>query len=89
MAAAFSPSKGGFVREALTHSYPRLAALLEQTLQRILTDTQVGGAATPSVCIAVAKAVYLAHPFPGTCPEDADMSLCSLDCVMSDAMCML
>lgn len=39
MAAA--PVKGGFVREALTSHYPRLAALLEETFRRILQDTNV------------------------------------------------
>ena len=41
MTTASHPSRGGFVREALTSQYPRLAGVLEQALQRIHTDTQV------------------------------------------------
>lgn len=63
MAAAFSPSKGGFVREALTHSYPRLAALLEQTLQRILTDTQVKGVGGTVTLAQRQDLVEAARPF--------------------------
>jgi hypothetical protein len=40
-AAAARPSKGGFVRDALTASYPRLVALLESTLNRIVTDSRI------------------------------------------------
>ena len=41
LAAAAAPVKGGFIREALTSHYPRLAALLEETFRRILQDTNV------------------------------------------------
>jgi hypothetical protein len=41
LSAAANPAKGGFVREALTNHYPRLAALLDDTLQRIKQDTEV------------------------------------------------
>lgn len=40
-AAAARPSKGGFVRDALTASYPRLVTLLESTLNRINTDSRI------------------------------------------------
>lgn len=40
-AAAARPSKGGFVRDALTASYPRLVSLLESTLNRIVTDSRI------------------------------------------------
>ena len=40
--AAAAASRSGFVKDVLTHQYPRLAALLDQTLKRILGDTQVG-----------------------------------------------
>lgn len=42
LATAAAPVKGGFIREALTSHYPRLAALLEETFRRILQDTNVG-----------------------------------------------
>ena len=41
MAAAAAPARGGFVREALTAQYPRLALLLESTFQRLVQDTDV------------------------------------------------
>lgn len=41
MTQASNPSRGGLVREALNHQYPRLATLVEGTLQRIFADTQV------------------------------------------------
>ena len=41
LATAAAPVKGGFIREALTSHYPRLAALLEETFRRILQDTNV------------------------------------------------
>ncbi len=41
LAAAAAPVKGGFIREALTTHYPRLAALLEETFRRIVQDTDV------------------------------------------------
>lgn len=41
LAAAAAPVKGGFIREALTNHYPRLAALLEETFRRVLQDTDV------------------------------------------------
>lgn len=41
MSQASNPNRGGLVREALNHQYPRLAMLVEGTLQRIFTDTQV------------------------------------------------
>ena len=41
LAMAAAPVKGGFIREALTSHYPRLAALLEETFRRILQDTNV------------------------------------------------
>ena len=34
-------SRGGFVRDALTGEYPRLALLLESLLQRLKQDTSV------------------------------------------------
>lgn len=40
-AAAARPSKGGFVRDALTSSYPRLVTLLESTVNRIITDSRI------------------------------------------------
>jgi hypothetical protein len=40
-AAAARPSKGGFVRDALAASYPRLVTLLEATLNRIITDSRI------------------------------------------------
>jgi hypothetical protein len=40
-AAAARPSKGGFVRDALTSSYPRLVSLLESTVNRIVTDSRI------------------------------------------------
>ena len=41
LAAAAAPVKGGFIREALTTHYPRLAALLQETFRRIVQDTDV------------------------------------------------
>lgn len=41
MATAANPAKGGFVREALINSYPRLAAMMEDTLQKLRRDTEV------------------------------------------------
>ena len=41
LAAAAAPVKGGFIREALTTHYPRLAALVEETFRRIVQDTDV------------------------------------------------
>lgn len=41
LAAAAAPVKGGFIREALTTHYPRLAALLEETFRRVVQDTDV------------------------------------------------
>jgi hypothetical protein len=40
-AAAARPSRGGFVREALTASYPRLVALLEASFNRILAESRL------------------------------------------------
>lgn len=41
MAGAASTAKGGFVRDALVGSYPRLAALLEESLTKLQRDTDV------------------------------------------------
>lgn len=41
LAAAANPAKGGFVREALTGSYPKLASLLEAMFQKLRHDTEV------------------------------------------------
>ena len=41
MGTAANPAKGGFVREALINQYPKLAALLEDTLHKIRRDTEV------------------------------------------------
>lgn len=41
MATAANPAKGGFVREALINSYPRLAAMMEDMLQKLRRDTEV------------------------------------------------
>ena len=40
---AARPTKGAFVREALTAAYPKLASLLEASFTRIATDTRVKG----------------------------------------------
>ena len=40
-AGAAAAAKGGFVREALTASFPRLAALLEEALAKLRRDTDV------------------------------------------------
>eukprot|EP00775_Hariotina_reticulata_P013433 gene13433-13561_t len=42
-AAAARPSRGGFVRDALTASYPRLVGLLEGAFNRILTESRLKG----------------------------------------------
>ncbi len=41
MAGAANAAKGGFVREALVGAFPRLAALLEDTLAKLQRDTNV------------------------------------------------
>ena len=41
LATAANPAKGGFVREALINSYPKLAALMEDTLHKIRRDSEV------------------------------------------------
>lgn len=43
LAAASKPSKGGFVREALSAGYPKLATALEAAFSRLQTDTRVRG----------------------------------------------
>lgn len=43
-AAAARPSKGGFVREALSAGYPRLAAALEAAFARLQQETRARGA---------------------------------------------
>lgn len=53
MATAANPAKGGFVREALINSYPRLAAMLEDTLQKLRRDTEVCPSPKPSVMAQV------------------------------------
>ena len=58
LATAANPAKGGFVREALINSYPKLAALMEDTLHKIRRDTEVlishpGGAAGPLAVPAI------------------------------------
>jgi hypothetical protein len=40
-AAAARPSKGGFVRDALSSSYPRLVSLLEGAFARIQTESRL------------------------------------------------
>jgi hypothetical protein len=40
-AAAARPSKGGFVRDALSSSYPRLVSLLEGSFARIQTESRL------------------------------------------------
>lgn len=40
-ASAFNTARGGFVREALMGSYPRLAAQLEELAQRLVRDSSV------------------------------------------------
>jgi hypothetical protein len=42
-AAAAKPSKGGFVREALSGGYPKLVAALEAAFARLQQDTRVRG----------------------------------------------
>jgi hypothetical protein len=39
MDSAASTAKGGFVRDALVGSYPRMAALLEEALLKLQRDT--------------------------------------------------
>jgi hypothetical protein len=41
MASAASTAKGGFVRDALVGSFPRLATLLEDALSKLQRDTNV------------------------------------------------
>lgn len=41
MAAAATPAKGGFVREALISSFPRLATLLDDLFEKLRQDTSV------------------------------------------------
>lgn len=45
-AAAARPSKGGFVRDALTSSFPKLVGLLEAAFNRIQTESRI------KVCLA-------------------------------------
>ncbi|KAL3159741.1 hypothetical protein ABBQ38_010147 [Trebouxia sp. C0009 RCD-2024] len=63
LATAAAPVKGGFVREALTSHYPRLAALLEETFQRILQDTNVKGVAAAVTPEQQAELLDAAAPF--------------------------
>lgn len=41
MAVAASAAKGGFVRDALVGSFPRMATLLEEALVKLQRDTNV------------------------------------------------
>ena len=41
MASAASTAKGGFVRDALIGSFPRMATLLEEALAKLQRDTNV------------------------------------------------
>ena len=41
MASAASTAKGGFVRDALVGSFPRMATLLEEALSKLQRDTNV------------------------------------------------
>ena len=50
MGTAANPAKGGFVREALINQYPKLAALLEDTLHKIRRDTEVRSTC-PLMCL--------------------------------------
>eukprot|EP00884_Botryococcus_braunii_P012366 jgi/Botrbrau1/2112/Bobra.0093s0019.1 len=45
LAAASTPAKGGFVREALISSFPRLATLLDDLFEKLRQDTDVKGTA--------------------------------------------
>ena len=56
MGTAANPAKGGFVREALINQYPKLAALLEDTLHKIRRDTEVPPAC-PFMCLNASQAV--------------------------------
>lgn len=40
-AAAARPSKGGFVRDALTASYPKLVSMLEAAFTRIQNESRI------------------------------------------------
>lgn len=40
-AAAARPAKGGFVRDALIASYPKLVSLLESSFARIQTESRI------------------------------------------------
>ncbi|DBA73074.1 TPA: hypothetical protein ACH3X2_010013 [Trebouxia sp. C0005] len=63
LAAAAAPVKGGFIREALTTHYPRLAALLEETFRRIVQDTDVKGVMPAVTAEQQAELIDTASPF--------------------------
>jgi hypothetical protein len=65
MAAASNPAKGGFVREALISTYPKLDAMLEATFERLQRETEVRlsvcclSVCCLSVCLSVCHGIAL------------------------------
>jgi hypothetical protein len=53
LAAASMPAKGGFVREALISSFPRLATLLDDLFEKLRHDTEVTSNRTLSLSLPV------------------------------------
>ena len=58
---AAAPVKGGFIREALSAQYPRLAATLEEIFRRIVQDTDVRYTTGYTICLTVQAALDLSH----------------------------
>ncbi|DBA86122.1 hypothetical protein WJX77_008098 [Trebouxia sp. C0004] len=63
LAVAAAPVKGGFIREALTTQYPRLAALLEEIFRRVVHDTDVKGVMPAVTAEQQAELIDTAAPF--------------------------
>ncbi|KAF8065824.1 COG5 [Scenedesmus sp. PABB004] len=62
-AAAARPSKGGFVRDALTGSYPRLVGLLEGAFDRITRESRLKGVPPAAAPEALPALLDAAGPF--------------------------
>lgn len=60
---AAKPSKGGFVREALSAGYPKLVAALEAAFARLQQDTRVRGVAQAVLPEQLPALLAVATPF--------------------------
>ena len=77
MDGAATAAKGGFVRDALVGSYPRMAALLEEALLKLQRDTNVSTCAVHHLLLLGSLVVRwgVTAPHCGQ-PTDIEMMVC-------------